>query len=299
MLADGWEAAGVAPGSVDHTLEGVSLEPVVGPPTTGSLLALPGTGADLDAQDWWFRCRFDAAAAGNDEEIVLRCAGIATLGEVWLNGKLVLETDDMHLAYEAPVTDQVGADNELVIGVRALAPVLAVRRPRPRWRTRLVRDQSLRWIRTALVGRIPAFAPGPAPVGPFLPVSLVRRRRLAFDAVHIRASVTDGGEGSVEASAHLRQLGDFSPRDAILRISGPTGTTEHPLDLTTGDGAFQVGGRASLLEVALWWPHTHGDQPLYAVSIIVRNGATEISSEPVSVGFRHARAPADEPRLRA
>ena len=54
----------------------------------------------------------------------------------------------------------VPGDNVLAIRCRALTPELATqRRPRARWRTRLVADNNLRWFRTMLLGRIPSFSP--------------------------------------------------------------------------------------------------------------------------------------------
>ena len=49
----------------------------------------------------------------------------------------------------------------------ALGPLLNARRTRPHWRTNLVANQQLRWYRTSLVGRMPAWCPSVAPVGPW------------------------------------------------------------------------------------------------------------------------------------
>src|SRR5688572_15797843 len=40
----------------------------------------------FDADDWWFRCRFDASAeARSEERIVLGFDGLASVAEIWLN----------------------------------------------------------------------------------------------------------------------------------------------------------------------------------------------------------------------
>ena len=64
------------------------------------------------------------------------------------------------------------ADNELAMRFAALAPWLADRRPRPRWKTDGATHQNLRWLRTTLLGRQPGWAVTPAPVGPWRPVRL-------------------------------------------------------------------------------------------------------------------------------
>ena len=155
--------------------------------------ALTGAGAaagDLDAEDWWFRTRFD----GRDRRRRARrsCCGfegIATVAEVFLNGEKLLDSDSMFAAHALDVGALLRGDNELAIRCRALAPLLAVRRrPRARWRTRLVADGNLRFFRTSLLGRAPGFAPGRRSVGPWRPVRLERRRVVVVDAARAAAA---------------------------------------------------------------------------------------------------------------
>ena len=51
-------------------------------------------------------------------------------------------------------------------------------KPRQRWRTMLVEEARLRWVRTQLLGRAPGFSPGPPVVGPYRPVTLVTGPRV-------------------------------------------------------------------------------------------------------------------------
>ena len=53
-------------------------------------------------------------------------------------------------------------------------PLLAARRPRPRWRSLLLRSQNQRWYRTTLLGRVQGWAPSGAPVGPWRPIRLLQ-----------------------------------------------------------------------------------------------------------------------------
>ena len=87
---------------------------------------------------------------------MLCLGGLATLAEVFLNGELVLRSESMFARHAIDIGALVRGRNELSIRCRALVPELAVqRRPRARWRTRLVADNNLRWFRTMLLGRIP------------------------------------------------------------------------------------------------------------------------------------------------
>src|SRR5580765_5140822 len=90
----------------------------------------------------------------------------------------------MFASHAVDVSAMVGEANELLIVCRSLSAALRSRRGKQsqeRWRTRVVSEQQLRWYRTALLGRAPGFAAEPAPVGPWRPVILVRRRHVALE----------------------------------------------------------------------------------------------------------------------
>src|SRR6185503_20017662 len=106
---------------------------------------------------------------------ILRFDGLATLAEVWLNDHLVLDSDNMFVAHELDVSADLRDSNTLVVRFRSLAAALAARRPRPRWRTKLVEHQQLRWVRTTLLGRMPGWSPPVKAVGPWRPIALESR----------------------------------------------------------------------------------------------------------------------------
>ncbi|TML67167.1 MAG: glycoside hydrolase family 2 protein [Actinobacteria bacterium] len=300
-LTDGWSAIAVSPGSTDHLLAGLDdeMQTFRAPATAGSALRdadlwRVGSGRDLDAEDWWFRCRFDAPVAESGVETVLHLEGLATVADVWLNGEHVLASDNMHVAHELPAEAVRAGENELVIGIRALRPLLQERRPRPRWRTRLVESQNLRWYRTALVGRLPAFAPEPAPVGPWRPVVLERRRVVVTEDRHVRASL-EGEDGIVHIRAVLRPLA-LEPGRVVVRVDGPSGTHEAPLELAREHGRLVASGSLRIEDVALWWPHTHGAPALHRVELVVEADDRSAVIDAGRVGFR-ALAFSDDPGL--
>src|SRR5262249_51774981 len=120
-----------------------------------------GSSADFEADDWWFTTCFEAAPIAPGERAVLRMGGLATLAEVWLNGERILGSDSMFIAHAVDVTERLAPANALAIRFASLPAAWSreTRRPRPRWRTRLVDRQELRWVRTSLLGRIPAWSP--------------------------------------------------------------------------------------------------------------------------------------------
>jgi beta-mannosidase len=296
-LADGWELA--SSGAEDRVgledLDGRAWLPAQVPGTAAGALRdaglwTPGDALDFDGQDWWFRTRFEAEPAAEGEEVWLALDGIATVAEVYLNGERVLDGDSMFDACRLDVSGRLratGDGNELVICCRALAPLLRPRRrPRARWRTRLVAEGNLRFFRTMLLGRAPGFSPGPACVGPWKPVRLERSRGVRVESVRLRATL-DGADGKLSVRGRLRTLlGGGSPRAVAVELDGSNGTHRSSLDVISDGDGVEVAGELVVPEVEPWWPHTHGVPALHEVSLRFSLDAEEIVVPAGRVGFR-------------
>jgi beta-mannosidase len=130
----------------------------------------PGPDADAASHQWLAHVEMDDPAGA-----VLEIGGIATVWDVLVNGEVVASGRSM---FERRRVDVSGAvvpgDNEVRVVVHPLTELLdeMPRKPRARWRTRLVDEPRLRWVRTQVLGRAPGFAPGPPVVGPYRPMVL-------------------------------------------------------------------------------------------------------------------------------
>ncbi|MCW2967148.1 MAG: glycoside hydrolase family 2 protein [Solirubrobacteraceae bacterium] len=262
-----WETARAEPGEHPHPgeIDGLSWTSTAVPCTTAQ--CAPGV-ADPDAYDWWFRTSVRGAAEG----ALLKLGGLATVADVYLDGGPLLHSSSMFLAHEIELPP--GAqERELAICCRALAPLLAEpRKPRARWRTRLVADNNLRWWRTSLIGRAPGFSPGPPIVGPWRPVTVAALSgpRLQNPAVRTRM---DGEDGVVELSGTLS-----GAQEVEVGIGDQKTTVAAP------GGAFATAVRVP--EPARWWPHTHGEPVLYELTVAA--GETELLRR--GIGFRELAA---------
>ena len=291
-LDEGWQAAASAPGACagPGDLDGLRWRAARVPGTAAAALADAGVepAEDLDAQDWWFRTRFDAHAAQDGEQVVLHLDGIATVADVHLNGERVARGESMFAAHAVDVGSRLRESNELCIRCHALEPLLRGRRkPRARWRTRLVADGELRWFRTMLLGRAPGFAPGPAAVGPWRPVWLERRRRFALRALTLRTAIA-GDDGALSVDVRLRGLGGGTPSAIEIELDGPTGRHAAALALSSSGDEVVARGELALASVARWWPHTHGEPALYDARLLVTcpgEGAA-VAVDAGRVGFR-------------
>ena len=285
-LVDGWEVARSAPDACAVPADTMDLDwsPARVPGTAAGALGDAGRGVDYDAEDWWFRTRLAIPAAADGEEYVLCLDGLATVADIYLDGGLVLHGESMFAAHELDLSElEPAPDHELSICCRALAPRLAVRRrPRARWRTKLVSHPNLRFFRTMLLGRAPGFAPGPAVVGPWRPVALELRRGVLADGVVLRARMR-GAAGRLDCRGRLRAIGG-GPLPPAVTVS----VASVAASLTVEDsGAFS--GTVEVPGVARWWPHTHGSPTRHDVTI----AAGETVLHRSRVGFRTLEAASD------
>ncbi len=264
---------------------------------------MPGTAADvvhaagtphwevaaaaMDEQDWWFRRRMEVPPLQPNEQLVLVFDGLATVAEVYLNGRRILDTDSMFEGVTVDVGALATEQSELAICCRALGPLLRVsRRPRARWRTRLVNDNALRFFRTMIIGRAPGLASGPPLVGPWRPVRLERRRVLVVSELELRPRIVDD-QGVLAVAVRLAPLGPAVPQRVTVELDGAHGSCRGELDLSPADEqGFEARGVLAVADVARWWPHTHGEPALYTVTLLVECGGQTLAIDGGRIGFR-------------
>jgi beta-mannosidase len=242
----------------------------------------------FDSEEWWYRRRFDTPALASDERLVLGLDGLATLAEVSLNGRSLCQSTNMFRAHELDISDRVEQSNELMIRFSPLQTFLGTRRARPRWRTPMVANQQLRWIRTTLLGRTPGWSPPAAPVGPWRPVWLERRRSLEVDDLRI-ASALCGQRGVLDLTGKVVLPGGSAVKSASLTVARLGQHHSAPLRLMPETASIR--GKVEIPNVEPWWPHTHGEPALYEASLEFVVAAPNGSEDTVRmdlgrVGFR-------------
>jgi beta-mannosidase len=289
-LHEGWELARCAPDTVlePKQLDSAALEwlPAEVPGTLGSALRAArrwslDQPSDFDTRDVWFRVRFAAPPLAAQQAVTLTLAGLATVAEVWLNDVHLLSSDNMFHEHVVDVSRQLQASNTLAVRCRAIAPLLAARRPRPRWKTRLVSPQQLRYVRTSLLGHIPGWTPRCVAVGPWRPVTLEWHETCVVTEASLQPQLHDK-HGSVQLRMRVRSLDGVAPRQPQLRV----GHASAPLTVSADADGFVLEGLAHVDDVQRWWPHTHGAQPLYPVSITWSGDRGPVELSAAKLGFR-------------
>lgn len=288
-LCDGWQFASCEPGAEDAAA--LDWREIAVPVTAGGLLAAAGgeLGAEaVDGRDWWFRRRLDVAEPAAGEELVLAFDGLASVVDVYLDGRLIHQSQSMFEAAAVEIGGLAGAGSELTICARALTPLLRVsRRPRARWRTNLVAEGALRFFRTMLIGRARGFASGPPLVGPWRPVRLERRRALAVTSLELRPRVRDGA-GVLSVTAEVRAVaGAPLPEWLVAELHGHGALERCELECVPSADGFEARGEIVVADVALWWPHTHGRPNLYELTLLAEGtSGSALAVDCGHVGFR-------------
>ncbi len=233
---------------------------------------------DIDSQDWWFHTSFRAPERIAGQPCQLCFDGLASLAEVWLNGKLLLTTDNMFRAYRVDVSDVLLAENELAIRFRSVTEALKQKRARPRWKTNLVAQQQLRWHRTTLQGRIPGWSPTAPAIGPWRDIRLESALVSVHD-VHLQSRL-DGTSGTVSIRARLNCA--LPPETAMIRV----GNQEEFLDMRREPDGLFVCGEIQIENPPLWWPHTLGRPELLPCELIINGNGEQHHLPCPPIGFR-------------
>ncbi|MBW0447382.1 glycosyl hydrolase 2 galactose-binding domain-containing protein [Paraburkholderia phenoliruptrix] len=256
LPADGWLAAQV-PGTVASARRAAGLFDVTHP-------------TPLAFDDHWYRLTLRGTGKRR-----LRMHGLATIAEVWVDGIQRLNSDSMFVAHSLDI--ELNGSASLAICFRSLTPALAAKRPRARWRPRLVTPPTLRNVRTTLLGHMPGWCPAVHAVGPWRPVELLGDARSAIDSVDL-TSALEGDDGIVSLTLHF-----VHPQD-VATVRASLGCSSHVSALQWID-AYTLTGTVRVPQVQHWWPHTHGTPTLYPLTLHLDDSGA--NSWPLgSIGFR-------------
>ncbi|WP_160007802.1 glycoside hydrolase family 2 protein [Rhizobium sp. 18055] len=261
LLSEGWNLVLTEPGACanphDLPLSAQMIAAEV-PGTVAAALEKVGlfdreNPEPLDTRDAWYVCRLFDAEPG---DAILRFEGLATLCHVFLNGQEILFSESMFTLHEVPVT--LSGGDELALCFRALGPRIAETGPRARWRPQMITPQGLKNVRTTLLGHMPGWCPEIHAVGPWRPITLVRRDVVSLDNVTVRAVLEADGTGKLSVSLHT----DADAPELSLRCGG----IEQPFEKV---GEQHYSAILRLPDVKPWWPHTHGAPELYDYAAVI------------------------------
>jgi beta-mannosidase len=267
-LREGWTLALSAPDACATPAEAAGLGDwitAVVPGTAAGALERAGRDASgLHGFDVWWR----TALSGTGRR-ALRFEGLATEVEVWLDDEKIAATSSMYAPLEVEV--ELGGDHVLWLACRALAPILARKAPRARWRPKMIPNPGLRTVRTTLLGQTPGWTPPYDAVGPYREIACVTPVDPALEVLDLRARL-DGDAGVVEIAVRL----DPPPATPPVLICDGRRVRLEDRGKGVHAGAIRLPG------VEPWFPHTHGTPRLYELRLETKTAGYDLGR----TGFR-------------
>lgn len=229
----------------------------------------------VNNRDWSLK-RAVTVPADFDGQLALECDGLDYSGYLLINGKEISRFEGTHARHQFDLTDRVGPGETFELGfLFDLAPRVdgvygytsRTRIFKPRfgyywdWCTRIVN------------------------VGIWQGVQLVSRGPAAFEGCRVLPRVNDD-----LTSGYVRLAGSVRGEPATLRyvLRDEAGEAIRAGEEQVGLSSFDV--LIKLDRVKLWWPATHGDQPLYHLKIELLDGDGKVSdSIERTIGFKRVR----------
>jgi beta-mannosidase len=255
------------PGSVHTDLLAAGLIPDPYLDDNESLLAWIGL------CDWRYSLDFEWKNDGSDV-VELVFAGLDTIAEVELNGTAVASTRNMHRSYRFDVAALLrDGTNSLVVTFRSPVRFADAASLELGYRPH-VNHHPYNAIRKMACSFGWDWGIDTSSSGIWRPVALESWSGARLAEVRPVATV-DGTNGVLETHVRIERV-----RDEELTVTVAVADIETSATISAGEHTTVV--RTVVPDVDLWWPRTHGEQPMYDVSVTLG----ELDSVAKRVGFR-------------
>jgi beta-mannosidase len=276
FAGDGWRTAQV-PGTAHTDLLAHGLIP---DPFYGT--------NELDVQwvgetDWLYKLEFEVAETSGQSDLCFD--GLDTFAKVWLNGALILESDNFFLAHRVNVTQKLRVgQNELKVlfenswhqGKQLEA---ANGGANPVWNG----DSSRLYIRKAQYHYGWDWGPKLITTGFWRGVRLETFSARIAD-VHAPITVSDD-LASAEFAVKLELEGNTSGSSLQLVLRDPQGNLVEDARIK----ASHLEHSFTVIKPELWWPNGHGPQSLYSLEVVLERDGIVLDSRTLKLGARKLR----------
>ncbi len=296
-LHEGWTLAevpaGATPAVIANLPESAWLAASVPGTAHGALLAAgripdPFYGCNeadvrwVSERTWVWRLRFQGGELLPNEELVFE--GLDTYCTVWLNGELLLASENMFVPQRSKVSEHLRPGmNELLLrfdpALERARAVEAVHGKRPLWNG----DSARLHARKAQYHFGWDWGPELITCGPWRPVLRRSGSVRVVDLQCVSEVDIEGGRATVAVSAQL--FGGTQGLQCRFTLLDPDGQPVAELNVP----ASAAHGRIEVDQARLWWPRGMGEQPLYTLHAHVIDGATLLAEDHRRIGLRRLR----------
>lgn len=223
----------------------------------------------LMENEFTFSRTFDFIHTG--DKVVLRCDGLDTLCDIYINGVHVAYTDNMHRTYEFDVTEiLVDGENEIKIVCHPVNPYIKEKLANFNLIASLDALEGFGYIRKAHCMLGWDWGPRLPDAGIWRNIGLIVLDSARITEFHV-VQRHDNGKVFVNP-----KVSTDKEAEVAVTVVTPTGET-----LT-----LEANKEAEIENPQLWWPHGLGEQALYTVNVVVTDNGKVADSQSKRIGLR-------------
>lgn len=251
----------------------------------------------VENEDWMYRTSFVVTEEQlNRDAAVLELDGLDTYADVFLNGALILRSDNMFVGYKVPVKSVLRkGENRLLIRFRS-----AVKEALPQWETNgfdYPADNDHSSKRVSIYTRKAPYSYGwdwgirLATCGIWRPVRLVFSDVARIEDYYVSQASVSASKADVDNRLEITNV-TSQPVSALLKVAyhytaNDTKEVQKQIELRPGENTVSLP--IMIDNPHLWMPNGWGEPSLYKFTASVSVDGVEVASQERQVGLRSIR----------
>lgn len=251
----------------------------------------------VENEDWMYRTSFVVTEEQlNRDAAVLELDGLDTYADVFLNGALILRSDNMFVGHKVPVKSVLRkGENRLLIRFRS-----AVKEALPQWETNgfdYPADNDHSSKRVSIYTRKAPYSYGwdwgirLATCGIWRPVRLVFSDVVRIEDYYVRQASVSASKADVDNRLEITNV-TSQPVSALLKVAyhytaNDTKEVQKQIELRPGENTVSLP--VMIDNPHLWMPNGWGEPSLYKFTASVSVDGVEVASQERQVGLRSIR----------
>lgn len=251
----------------------------------------------VENEDWMYRTSFVVTEEQlNRDAAVLELDGLDTYADVFLNGALILRSDNMFVGHKVPVKSVLRkGENRLLIRFRS-----AVKEALPQWETNgfdYPADNDHSSKRVSIYTRKAPYSYGwdwgirLATCGIWRPVRLVFSDVARIEDYYVRQASVLASKADVDNRLEITNV-TSQPVSALLKVAyhysaNDTKEVQKQIELRPGENTVSLP--VMIDNPHLWMPNGWGEPSLYKFTASVSVDGVEVASQERQVGLRSIR----------
>lgn len=251
----------------------------------------------VENEDWMYRTSFVVTEEQlNRDAAVLELDGLDTYADVFLNGALILRSDNMFVGHKVPVKSVLRkGENSLLIRFRS-----AVKEALPQWETNgfdYPADNDHSSKRVSIYTRKAPYSYGwdwgirLATCGIWRPVRLVFSDVARIEDYYVHQASVSASKADVDNRLEITNV-TSQPVSALLKVAyhytaNDTKEVQKQIELLPGENTVSLP--VMIDNPHLWMPNGWGEPSLYKFTASVSVDGVEVASQERQVGLRSIR----------